>query len=120
MGVKMSLNNKLLIMFTFTFVTICTHSQDNTYQPSYNESEKQNNIQKLRELADSSHAKSIQSASNYNKAIFDAARQGYGGYSNINVEFDEKDKGLSISEKRSILNTRRNAQIMKEQLKGLE
>lgn len=120
MVVKMYFKYSLILLFTLPFVTICTHSQDNTYQPSYNESEKHKNIQKLRELADSSHAETIKSASNYNKAMFDAARQGYGGYSNINVEFDEKDKGLSISEKRSILNTRRNAQIMREQLKGLE
>ena len=110
----------MFLILLMPFVTICSHAQVNNNQPLYNESDKQKNIQKLRELADSSHAEKINSASNYNKAMFDAARQGYGGYSNINVEFDEKDKALSISEKRSIINTRRNAQIMKEQLKGLE
>ena len=52
--------------------------------------------------------------------MFDAARMGYGGYSDINVEFDINDRGLSQAEKASIENTRRNAAIMREQLKGLK
>lgn len=93
---------------------------NNAYPPHYSESDKEKNIQRLRELATNAQAETIKSSSNYNKAMFDAARRGYGGYSDINVEFDINDRGLSEAEKSSIENTRRNAAIMREQLKGLK
>lgn len=93
---------------------------NNINPPVYSEKEKEINIQRLRELANKTQEETIKSSSNYNKAMFDAARMGYGGYSDINVEFDINDRGLSDAEKSSIQNTRRNAAIMKEQLKGLK
>lgn len=96
------------------------YSSDNVYPPKYSETDKQKNIERLRDLAMKSQAETINSSSNYNKAMFDAARMGYGGYSDMNVEFDIKDRGLSQAEKASIENTRRNAAIMREQLKGLK
>lgn len=96
------------------------YSSDNVYPPKYSETDKQKNIERLRDLAMKSQAETINSSSNYNKAMFDAARMGYGGYSDMNVEFDIKDRGLSEAEKASIENTRRNAAIMREQLKGLK
>ena len=97
-----------------------SYSSDNVYPPKYSEGDKQKNIERLRELATKTQAETIKSSSNYNKAMFDAARMGYGGYSDINVEFDINDRGLSQAEKASIENTRRNAAIMREQLKGLK
>ena len=96
------------------------YSSDNVYPPKYSETDKQKNIERLRDLAMKSQAETIKSSSNYNKAMFDAARMGYGGYSDMNVEFDIKDRGLSQAEKASIQNTRRNAAIIREQLKGLK
>lgn len=116
----MYLKYNLLFLAILPFVTICIKAEVNNNQPLYSQTEKQKNIEKLRELANKTQTETINSSGNYNKAMFDAARQGYGGYLNINVEFDENDKGLSNSEKRSIENTRRNAEIMKEQLKGLK
>lgn len=101
-------------------VSCSSIAADNIYKPSYNEGDKQKNIHKLRMLATNSQAETIKSASNYNKAMFDAERFGYGGYTDINVEFDDNDRGLSKAEKASIQNTRRNAAIMREQLKGLK
>ena len=96
------------------------YSSDNVYPPKYSETDKQKNIERLRDLAMKSQAETIKSSSNYNKAMFDAARMGYGGYSDMNVEFDIKARGLSQAEKASIQNTRRNAAIIREQLKGLK
>lgn len=99
----------------------CTSfAADNGYPPKYSEGDKERNIQRLRELATNTQAETINSSSNYNKAMFDAARMGYGGYTDINVEFDDNDLGLSKAEKASIENSRRNAAIMREQLKGLK
>lgn len=97
-----------------------SYAVENVYPPKYSEEDKQKKIESLRELATNTQAETIKSASNYNKAMFDAARMGYGGYSDINVEFDINDRGLSKAEKASIENTRRNAAIMREQLKGLK
>lgn len=103
-----------------TMISCSIFAADDISKPSYNEGDKQKNIHKLRELAINSQAETIKTASNYNKAMFDAARLGYGGYTDINVEFDDNDRGLSKAEKASIQNTRRNAAIMREQLKGLK
>lgn len=108
------------MLILFGLINCNSYAEVNASAPEYSEREKQKNIQRLRELANQTHAETIKSASNYNKAMFDAARQGYGGYTDINVEFDINDKGLSNAERQSIENTRRNAAIMKEQLKGLK
>lgn len=111
---------KTIPFLILIFLSSTIYAADNVYPPKYSEGDKQKNIQRLRELATNTQAESIKSASNYNKAMFDAARMGYGGYSDINVEFDDNDRGLSQAEKASIENTRRNAAIMREQLKGLK
>lgn len=77
-------------------------------------------IKKMRDLSNQEHAKSIHSASNYDKAIFDAVQRGYGGYSDIQVKFDDKDPNLSKSEKASIENTRRNSEITKNLMQGFK
>lgn len=116
----MQTKSKTVLLILLGLINCNSYAEVNTSAPEYSEREKQKNIQRLRELANQTHAETIKSASNYNKAMFDAARQGYGGYTDINVEFDINDKGLSNAEKQSIENTRRNAAIMKEQLKGLK
>ncbi len=97
-----------------------SYSSDNVYPPKYSEADKQKKIERLRDLATKTQAEKIKSSSNYNKAMFDAARRGYGGYSDMNVEFAINDRELSRAEIASIENTRRNAAIMREQLKGLK
>lgn len=111
---------KMLSLVLFGLFYSISHAEYNPSGKEYSERDKQKNIQRLRELAYQSQTETINSASNYNKAMFDAARSGYGGYSDINVEFDINDQGLSSAERASIENTRRNAAIMKEQLKGLK
>ncbi|BBL22154.1 MULTISPECIES: hypothetical protein [Acinetobacter] len=116
----MQMKYQVVSLVLLGLINCVSYAEVNPSAPNYSENEKQKNIQRLRELATQSQAETIQSASNYNKAMFDAARQGYGGYSDINVEFDINDRGLSSAERASIENTRRNAAIMKEQLKGLK
>lgn len=111
------------IVFFITLVVsnsvYCQEQNEKNY-PTYSADEKMNSIRKMRDLASKSQQETINSASNYNRAMFDVIQKGYGGYSDINVEFDDKHTGLSSAEKKSIENTRRNVEIMKEQLKGLK
>lgn len=115
----MKSKTKLLVVL-MSMITHTSYAQNDNKRPQFSDYEKAKSVQRLHKLAQDSNAQIINSSSNYNKAMFDAARQGYGGYSEINVEFDENDKELSSAEKRSIQNTRRNAEIIKEQLKGLK
>ncbi|MBF4453877.1 hypothetical protein IRT38_00415 (plasmid) [Acinetobacter sp. SK-43] len=116
----MILNYKKILFISLGFICCVCQAQVNNEAPYYSESEKNKSILKMRELASKSQTEIINSSSNYNKAMFDAVQKGYGGYSDINVEFDDKHTGLSSAEKKSIENTRRNVEIMKEQLKGLK
>ena len=116
----MQMKSQAVLLALLGLFNCNSYAEVNASAPEYSEREKQKNIQRLRELANQAHAETIKNTGNYNKAMFDAARQGYGGYSDINVEFDISDKGLSNAEKQSIENSRRNAAIMKEQLKGLK
>ena len=111
---------KTYLPIILILLSCSSFAANNVYPPKYSEGDKQKNVERLRELATNTQAETIKSSSNYNKAMFDAARMGYGGYTDINVEFDINDRGLSKAEKASIENTRRNAAIMREQLKGLK
>lgn len=116
----MIFNYKIVSIISLGFICCVCKAQVNNEAPSFSESEKNKSVLKMRKLASRSQADIINLSSNYNKAMFDAVQKGYGGYSDINVEFDDKHTGLSSSEKKSIENTRRNVGIMKEQMKGLK
>lgn len=96
------------------------HAQVSDPSQKYSEAEKTRQIQRLRKLSSQTQANIIKSDSNYNKAMFAAAQSGYGGYEDINVQFDDKDKSLSVAEKKSIENSKRNAEIIRETTKGFK
>ncbi|NNH78834.1 hypothetical protein HLH17_14510 [Acinetobacter sp. ANC 5380] len=77
-------------------------------------------VQNMYDLSQKSHANTLNSASNYDKAIFDAVQRGYGGYEDAHVKFDDKDPKLSKSEKASIENKRRNSEVINGLMNGFK
>lgn len=71
-------------------------------------------------LSQKSHANSIKLSSNYEQAIFDSVQRSYGGYKDIQAQYDERDSKLSKAEKASVENTKRNAEIINDLMKGLK